>query len=128
MTQRGRPRKPLNELHDIRINLDYYYRKLVRQPTGCIEYRAGRHRQGYGMCGAWRTVDGHRIMTTTHRIAARIAFDRALDPDEFVIHTCSNMNCMNPDHLIIGDRHDMQRVMRTNHRHRPGGRNPYPAK
>ena len=125
----GRRALPRTRVHDLEINEDYYLRHQELDPeTGCIRWNAGMHRQGYGMCGAWRVSNGERIMTTTHRVAARIAFDRALDPTEFVIHTCSNMNCMNPDHLMIGDRHDMQRVMHQNKRHRPGGRNIYPSK
>jgi uncharacterized protein (UPF0179 family) len=42
-----------------------------------------------------------------------------------VIHTCSNTNCCNPDHLIIGDRHDIHRVMQKNQRYRPRGRDIY---
>jgi hypothetical protein len=125
----GRKALPRTRVHDLEINEEYFLRHQVYDPTtGCIRWNAGMHRQGYGMCGAWRVSDGERIMTTTHRVAARIAFDRPLDPREFVIHTCSNMNCMNPDHLMIGDRHDMQRVMHRNKRHRPGGKNIYPSK
>lgn len=122
----GRRPIPRTRVHDLEINEDYFLRHQVFNPaTGCIEWNAGMHRQGYGMCGAWRVSDGERIMTTTHRIAARIAFDRPIDSSEYVIHTCSNMNCMNPEHLIIGDRYDIQRVMHKNQRHRPGGKNPY---
>lgn len=122
----GRRSIPRTRVHDLEINEDYFLQHQIYDPaTGCIRWNAGMHRQGYGMCGAWRVVNGERIMTTTHRIAARIAYDRAIESDEMVIHTCSNMNCMNPDHLIIGNRTDIQRVMRKNQRHRPGGRNPY---
>lgn len=122
----GRKQNPRTRVHDLEINQDYFLRHQVYDPdTGCIRWNAGMHRQGYGMVGAWRVSDGTKIMTTTHRVAARIAFDRALDPSEFVLHKCSNMNCMNPEHLEIGDRHDMQNIMRKNRRHRPGGKNIY---
>jgi hypothetical protein len=104
--------------------MHYFERHQSPQPNGCINWTAGMHRQGYGMMGAWR-VDGTKIMTTTHRIAARIAFDKPLDTDEFVIHTCSNMACCNPDHLIIGDRKDIHQVMRRNRRYRPSGHDTY---
>ena len=112
----ARPRQPRTRLHDIEILMDYFQRHQVPRPSGCIEWDAGRHNQGYGMCGAWRVPDGTKIMTTTHRIAARIRYDRAISPQELVIHTCSNMACCNPDHLIIGDRTDISRVMRRNGR------------
>lgn len=120
----GRPRQNRTRLHDIDIHMHYFYRHQSPGENGCINWTAGRHRQGYGMMGAWR-LDGTKIMTTTHRIAARIAFDRAIDPTEYVIHTCSNMACCNPDHLMIGDRTDIHRVMRQNKRYRPCGQADY---
>lgn len=121
----GRHANPRTRVHDIEINMDYFLRHQRRLKNGCIAWDAGLHKQGYGMMGAWRVADGQKIMTTTHRIAARIHFDRAIDSKEYVIHTCSNMNCCNPEHLIIGDRYDIHRVMSKNQRYRPQGRNIY---
>ena len=106
--------------------MDYFLRHQHPLPdSDCIEWRAGMHKQGYGMIGAWRVADNHKIMTTVHRVVARIHYDRAIDSDEFVIHTCSNMNCCNPEHLIIGDRYDIHRVMSENQRYRPQGKDIY---
>lgn len=125
----GRTALPRTRIHDLEINEDYFYKHQVRDPvTNCWEWTAGMHNQGYGMMGAWRVSDQQKIMTTTHRVAARIALDRAIDSSEFVIHTCSNMRCCNPDHLITGDRRDIHRIMRTNQRYRPRGRNIYKNK
>jgi hypothetical protein len=123
----GRKSKPRTPLHDIEINMDYFLRHQQPGPNGCIEWNAGMHRQGYGMMSAWRLSDDRKIMTTTHRVAARIGFDRAIDSKEMVIHTCSNMKCCNPDHLQIGDRYDIHRVMNKNKRYRPRGKNIYPT-
>jgi len=120
----GRPQHPRTRVHDLYIHMDYFNRHQEPGPNDCINWNAGFHRQGYGMMGAWR-LDGKKIMTTTHRIAARIAFDRAIDSSEYVIHTCSNMACCNPDHLIIGDRKDIHKVMRRNRRYRPSGHDHY---
>ena len=117
----GRPRLTRTRIHDLWINMDYYHSNQQSDPNSdCINWTAGKHRQGYGMMGAWRE-DGSKIMTTTHRISARIHYDRPIDSSEYVVHTCSNMACCNPNHLIIGDRTDIHRVMRQNHRYRPGG-------
>jgi hypothetical protein len=122
----GRPALARTQVHDLEINWAYYQRHQVPDPdTGCINWDAGVHKQGYGMMGAWRVDTGQHIMTTTHRVAARIHWDRAISSKEFVIHTCSNTNCCNPDHLIIGDRRDIHRVMQKNQRYRPRGRNIY---
>jgi len=124
----GRPRVSLTPVHDISINMDYYLRHQVHNatPAGCTHWDAGRHRQGYGMTSAVRHSDGESIMVTTHRVAARIKYDRAISSDEMVIHNCSNMACMNPDHLFIGTKYDMQTVMFRNQRHRHGVPAPKP--
>ena len=105
----GRPRQKKDDLYDLWYHADYYNRHQRHNPdTDCIEWTAGMHRQGYGMCGAWRKDDMSKIMTTTHRIAGRLKYGRALDTYEFVYHTCGNPACVNPDHLELGDSSDVQ--------------------
>ena len=121
----GRPRQTRTRLHDIDIHMHYFERHQTPGSNDCSNWTAGKHVQGYGMMGAWRVSDGQKIMVTTHRVAARIKYDRPIDPTEYVIHTCSNMSCVNPDHLMIGDRKDIHTVMRRNRRHRPSGHDTY---
>jgi hypothetical protein len=121
----GRRSLPRTQIHDIEILWDVFQAHQQRTDTGCWSWTAGQHRQGYGMMGAWRLSDGKKIMTTVHRVAARIRWNRAIASDEMVIHTCSNMNCCNPDHLMLGDRRDIHRVMRNNQRYRPRGKDIY---
>jgi hypothetical protein len=120
----GRRSLPRTQVQDLEILWDYYTRHQAPLSTGCIAWTAGRHPQGYGMIGAWRS-DGTKIMTTVHRIAARLKYARPIVSSEMVIHTCSNLNCCNPDHLMIGTRTDIHRVMRQNQRYRPRGQNIY---
>jgi hypothetical protein len=117
-------KKARTQVYDLMIRWDYYQRHQVPNANaqGCTHWDAGKHKQGYGMVGAIRISDGEDIMVTTHRVAARIKYGRAIDSKEMVLHTCSNMACMNPDHLIIGDRNDMQDIMVQNRRHRHGVR------
>ena len=112
----GRPRTELRtRVYDIWCNLSYINKHQQPGVNGCVEWTAGKHRQGYGMTGAWR-LDGTKIMTTVHRVLGRLKYGRALAESEYIVHTCSNMGCVNPDHLVLGDRTTIHQVMRQNRR------------
>jgi hypothetical protein len=97
------------------LNLDFWNRHLVEDvQSGCINWNAGMHRQGYGFCGGIRDTDKKKIMTVTHRIAMMLHLGRNLGPDECVIHTCGNNRCCNPGHLFVGTRSDRSRLMHLN--------------
>lgn len=74
------------------------------------------------MIGAWKDGTMEGIMTTTHRIAARKKLGRAIDSGEWIVHTCSNPRCVNPDHLEVGDRKRIHEIMRKNGRYNQLGR------
>jgi len=95
--------------------------------NGCITWRegeGGRHRQGYLMMGGIRIDSNERFMTVAHRVEAMRKFKRELFHDDFVIHTCSNVKCLNPDHLILGDYRTQRKVMKDNGRTGNIGRAP----
>ena len=109
---RGRPKmNSYTPIGDLFINLDYYWsRQTPADAAGCIGWSGGRHRQGYPMMGGFRQSDEKRIMTVTHRITAMLKYGRALSSTEYVLHTCGNLNCLTPEHIIIGDAHDKARI------------------
>jgi hypothetical protein len=72
------------------------------------------------MCGAVKLPDDRRIMTVTHRALGMRKAGRELGRYDFVVHSCSNPLCCNPDHLIIGTASDRNRVMYAAGRWRPG--------
>jgi hypothetical protein len=112
----GRPRTELRtQVYDIWCNLNYINKHQQPGKNGCVEWTAGKHRQGYGMTGAWR-ADGSKIMTTVHRVLGRLKYGRALAESEYIVHTCSNMGCVNPDHLVLGDRNTIHQIMKQNKR------------
>lgn len=109
MTRPARPREPL---YDLEYHPHYLARHSVPDPNSdCVLWTGALHRQGYGWIGAWRQ-DGTKIMTTTHRIVARIKYGRALSPQEMVLHTCGCARCVNPDHLVLGTGQDRERFKR----------------
>lgn len=113
----GRHRIEKIQVHDLWISESWYQDHLRSMPSGCIEWTGAHHAQGYGMMPAWRS-NQQQIMTTVHRVAARIAWDQPLESTQMVIHTCSNMGCCNPEHLMLGDRTTINQVMAQNKRYR----------
>jgi len=117
----GRHRIQKIQVHDLWISEDWFLDHQQPRPSGCIEWTGAHHAQGYGMIPAWRE-NRQQIMTTVHRVVARMRWDRPLASTQMVVHTCSNMGCCNPDHLILGDRSTIHEVMTQNGRYRPRGR------
>jgi hypothetical protein len=101
------------DLYDLLIGEVHWLTNQEKDPNSdCILWTGGRHVQGYGMCGGKRKADNKFIMATAHRIAMRIKLGRAIGRKENVIHTCTNPNCVNPDHLYLGNYSEIQRVSR----------------
>ena len=113
----GKRKTGYQSVGDLLVDIPTYESKLGETTAGgCRDWTGPWHRQGYGMIGAYRTADDKRIMTVAHRITAMLKLGRALTRDEFVIHTCSNVRCQTPDHLIIGDYSKKAEIMTANGR------------
>lgn len=116
MAMKKTPIEQLELVHDLWVRPGIYKRFIQVSACGCHEWTGSSHRQGYGMIGAWRVTDRKKLMTTVHRVIARIKYNRALRSNEHVLHTCSNPRCVNPDHLMIGDKEDRRQIMLANDR------------
>ena len=81
--------------------------------------------QGYGFIGGRRYSDDKRVMLVAHRVGMRIKLGRAIASSEMVVHSCSRMDCQNPDHLMLGDASLRTRNMYANGRNAtvPTGKN-----
>jgi len=111
----SRPPQPRDPLFDLEYHDRYFRRHIEKDPhSDCVLWTGPRHRQGYGWIGAWR-LDGSKIMTTTHRIVARMKYQQSLSPSQMVLHTCHRPDCVNPDHIVLGTRSDMQRLRWQKH-------------
>lgn len=85
---------------------------------GCWEWTGGCSKVGYGN---FRWGGGERIQYNSHR-AAWMIFVGPIPEGVWVLHTCDNRKCVNPDHLYLGDRYDNYKDMVDRKRSRNGNR------
>jgi hypothetical protein len=107
------------QIGSLLFNFNYIDSKYEKgQPDECWNWiKGGVHRQGYGMVGGIRIdQDYKRFMTVAHRPLMMRKLGRELTHDDFVIKTCSNMKCCNPDHMILGDYSKKAQIMFANGR------------
>lgn len=104
------------KIGDVMYKPAYFNSRQEPQPSGCIHWTGGKHRQGYGMTGGLRVKDKQPIMQTVHRLVLKIKLGRALKKGENAIHTCSNAICCNPDHIIAGSLSKRNEIMHANGR------------
>jgi hypothetical protein len=70
--------------------------KLIRTPTGCMEWSMCRSVQGYGFV----QVKGKNLKS--HRLSLERQLGRPISPTMSVLHSCNNPPCCNPEHLREG--------------------------
>lgn len=66
----------------------------------CWNFTGSTTNDGYGQI--WYQGKIHR----THRLSYILSFGDIKDNSMFVYHKCNNRLCINPDHLILGSRHN----------------------
>lgn len=123
------------KVEDLAINLRYLQECIgpVDPATGCQEpVKGGRHKQGYLMISAhYADQIGQykptRIMTTAHRVLARLKFKRPMTKQDKVYHSCGNMKCCNIDHIEVGGYKEIHAMMARLELHQ-GGKKPAPTR
>jgi hypothetical protein len=85
-------------------------RVRIDEATGCHIWTGVLHKQGYGFVNVYEKDTLKRSMATTHRIALMTKLKKTILPHDYVLHSCGNPSCVNPDHLYIGDHYDMVRL------------------
>ena len=81
--------------------------------TSCDIYKGAKDKNGYG----WQRKHGQR---KAHR-AAWVEHNGSIPCGMWVLHTCDNPSCVNPDHLFLGTAKDNSDDMRAK------GRENYPG-
>jgi hypothetical protein len=107
------------QIGDVLVDWPAIQRRTKPGVNGCTVWLGGKHRQGYAMSGAIDVATSKRKMITLHRLIMKQKLGRDLDRKECVIHTCSNAECLNPDHLKLGDYSDRSQNMLNNGRANP---------
>ena len=75
----------------------------VNPQSNCWEWQGSKVGNGYGQV-RWPT--GKDKMCYTHRIVAGIKYNKTLNSDDYVMHSCDNPSCCNPNHLSVGTSSD----------------------
>ena len=103
---------------DVWYNDDKFTSRQYASPHGCTYMTGARHSQGYPMIAGINSKTNKKIMMTCHRLAYKITHG---DPGtQQVLHTCSDMCCVNPHHLILGDATVKMHIMTSAGRHNNG--------
>ncbi len=97
----------------------FWCKVKIGAPTECWEWKAAVHPDGYG----WFTGNPTDRPRHAHRFAYQLS--KGDIPDNlWVLHTCDNRICVNPNHLYLGNRRDNIKDCVDRNRTCYGERNP----
>lgn len=88
------------------------FNKFVIKKDGCWDWSRSKNKAGYGyMLHRHKLLKAHRISYMIHK--------GEIPKSVFVLHSCDNPPCSNPDHLFLGTNTDNMRDMVSKGRNKP---------
>jgi NADH:ubiquinone oxidoreductase subunit E len=100
-----------------------FWAKVARGAAGeCWPWKAGKNWKGYGTFGG--SSGGKQWGTVAPRYAYETLFGPLGDPKVFVLHSCDNPACCNPEHLSPGSVVDNAADMTARNRQSRGSNRP----
>lgn len=86
--------------------MEIIQRSTIYRDNGCWEFHGGCNQHGYG-----QVFYQNREQLVTH-IAFKLMKGK-IPKNKFVLHSCDNPRCYNPDHLFLGTQKDNMDDMRA---------------
>lgn len=98
-----------------RTQEQYKEKYIIKDVSGCWNWIGCKDRGGYGYVRIGKIqIGAHRYIYTLYK--GEIG-------DKFVLHTCDNPSCVNPEHLFLGTQTDNMQDMISKGRHWKGYQN-----
>ncbi len=83
---------------------------FVINENGCHDWIKGRSKKGYGVIGVGSRLDKSKASIYAHR--ASYEMHKGKIPEGYwVLHHCDRPQCINPDHLFLGNAKDNTKDM-----------------
>jgi hypothetical protein len=99
---------------------DYLKQRSKNLSCGCVEFTAGKDRDGYGQCQDSKHA---KLLGVTRAHQLSYSYHVGWIPKGVLVcHTCDNPSCINPEHLFLGTALDNNKDMNRKGRWRCGNR------
>ena len=112
MQTKSIPGHILARLFSDQIKSRFWSRIRMGSKDECWPWLRGRTNMGYGEMNLYHATRlKPSFIMTAHRIAWMLHHDQLIPSGRFVLHSCNNPRCCNPDHLRLGDQAENMRQM-----------------
>lgn len=96
-------------VRDMNRKQRFWSHVAIGDENDCWHWTGGCSGVGYGQF-KWGYENGKAIQINSHRVAWMLT-NGLPQEGAWVLHTCDNRKCCNPNHLYLGDRYDNYKDM-----------------